>query len=243
MSEDQTKELRRLSNLVSKIAELAEHVEQTGSFTDGALNSVKRYNVVVERLEIIEAVPAGMFPKLEENTSFGQLGAEATLLASYLKDMVDEDAEQASPPSSKGPDLGPLVALAPFLGSRELSQLVRERFPKAKLAGEEDEEVTGYSGPNLKTIVSLAPHMKSSDLADVLRTYIAAHGSIDPKYLTALAPHLHSEQLSEMMRASAPEWFKPKSKAEPQPDPKANVVSTPEARTDWMKDLNDSKPE
>ena len=253
MSEnDQQKEIRRLSNLVSKIAELAEHVEQTGSFESGAQNSVKRYNAVVERLEAIEAVPAGMFPRLDEDAKFGQLGAEATLLGSYLQDMVEEEG---SPAPGKGPDIHNLVALAPFLGSKELGQLVRERFLRGK-GEDEDEGENGEASegglPDLRTIVSLAPHMKSSDLAGLLQGYIARHGTINPKYLTALAPHISSEHLGQLLRNSAPEWFQTSS-PEPQEAPgeaqtapvekasKNKPAAAGEKTTDWVKDLGKSE--
>ena len=205
---------------------------------------MKRYNAVVERLEVIEALPVGMFPKLEEDANFGQLGAEATLLSGYLKDMVEEEAELVfGGPPTKGPDLGPLVALAPFLGSKELSQLVRERFPRAKVAGQDEDEGSEATLPDLKTIVSLAPHMKSADLADLLRSYIGRNGNIDPKYIAALAPHMNSEQLGQMLRNSVPDWFGATPRPAPSPQPAPNPAPAPEEKSvDWMKDLNNPNP-
>lgn len=222
LQSEQKKEIRRLHNLMSKIAELAEHVEQTGSFESGVHNSVARYNAVVERLEAINAVPNGMFPRLREDTSSGELGAEATLLASFLKDIIDED----EPPHAKSSaDLGPLIALAPFLGTKELSQLVRERFTRARVAGDEDEEAADVPGPpDMKTIVGLAPHMKSSDLVELLQGYFAQGGQMDPKYLTALAPHLNSEHLGLLIRSSAPQWFQAQP---PKPGPAPGPTPTP----------------
>src|SRR5260221_2863873 len=124
MSEQETNnEVRRLRRLLLKMAELAEHVEQTGSFESGVQNSVKRYNAIVGHLEALEALPVSMFPRLEDEADAGQLGAQATLLADYLKDSTEEEEARAI----SAPDLGSLVALAPFLGSKELSQLVRTR--------------------------------------------------------------------------------------------------------------------
>src|SRR5580700_3129003 len=84
------KEVSRLRHLLLKMAELAEHVEQTGSFESGLNNSLIRYNTIVQRLEQLGACANGLFPALASDASAGTLGAEATLLAEYLEDITKE---------------------------------------------------------------------------------------------------------------------------------------------------------
>src|SRR5580704_15078180 len=87
---DVSKEVTRLRHLLLKMAELAEHVEQTGSFESGLNNSIIRYNTIVQRLEQVGACANGLFPALASDASAGTLGAEATLLAEYLEDIAQE---------------------------------------------------------------------------------------------------------------------------------------------------------
>ena len=247
---DQKKEIRRLRSLLLKMMELAEHVEQTGSFEGGVRNSVKRYNAIVERLEELEAIPEEIFHTLDEKANSGELGAEAMLLADFLNDMIEDEPAPAASGNKKMPDIGPLVALAPFLGGGELAKLIREHFDLPK-GGEKQAASEGGAGQmNMRTIIGLAPHMKSEDLGQLVRSYLAQGGTFDPKELVALAPHMRSEDLSEILRLSQPQWFggKPTAPATPTPPtpPAApNVVHTaptpptppPPQGVDWSESL------
>jgi hypothetical protein len=215
--ETRPKEVRRLRHLLLKMAELAEHVEQTGSFESGVQISVKRYNAVVRRLEETEALPASMFPLLDESADAGQLGAEATLLAEYLNDLAEESGEGGS--SCDPPELGSLIALAPFLGSQELSQLVRARFA---LKGNEEEsgaEPSASTQPDLKTIAELAPHLSSADVGELVRACLARNENVNPKYLARLAPHMNSKDLGKLLRTQMPGWFGTQSSPRPEVSP------------------------
>jgi hypothetical protein len=180
------------------MAEMAEHAEQTGSFESAVRNYVKRYNAIVEHLEDNDIVPEELFPRLEEETDFGQLGAEATLLAGYLDDLVEETPPPASGKGSKAPDLGMMVALAPFLESRELSKLLQGHFGNIAPAAEEN---SAPQSMNLKTLVGLAPHVDRATLGQMVRACLASEQIDDPNMLVALAPHVDKAILGEMVRA------------------------------------------
>lgn len=220
--QDNKREIRRMLRLLRQMAGLAEHVEQTGSFESGVRNSVKRYNSIVEHLEDNGVLPEEMFPKLEEEADFGQLGAEATLLADYLNDMIEEEEPHRKP----GLDLGPVIALAPFLGQSELKKIVRAHFAGKKfgLEFDDEEEREENSGQmDLRTLVGLAPHIGSRELGELVRAYLATHPQIDPNQLVALAPHMKSEDLGAIIREYMPTWFggpsAPRAEAPPQPPP------------------------
>lgn len=207
MSEnDHKKEIRRMRLLLRKMSEMAEHVEQSGSFESGIRSSVKRYNAIVEHLEDIEALPDDLFPKLDERADSGQLGAEAMLLGDYLDDLTEEDGKEEKSHKQK-PDMGMLIALAPFLEKSELNKLVQSHFPTQPSAPEEPKAATGASGPDMETIVRLAPHVDRAALGQMVRTYLASHRVTDPNQLVRLAPHMDKREFSQMLLDHLPGWF------------------------------------
>ena len=238
--QDVSKEVTRLRHLLLKMAELAEHVEQTGSFQSGLQNSITRYNTIVLRLEQIGASPPGLFPALDSDASTGTLGAEATLLAEYLEDFTKEERS-----SERLPGLETIVSLAPFLGRDELSSMVRAQFPSGRkhvrrregqCGSDDEEEAEGErSRPDMRTLVHLAPHLDSADLGELVRAYLASESSFDPKFLVHLAPHMKSKDLSAIMREHMADWFKPEAdepsepaKQEPQPAPAPQPAPMPQ---------------
>jgi hypothetical protein len=222
--------------LLRQTAEFAEHVEQTGSFQSGARNSVKRYNAIVEHLEEEDIIREDMFPRLEEDESdFGQLGAEATALANYLDDIGDEEEKPATG-GPKGKDFGWLLGLAPFLERDELSKLVRSHFtgqaPFPVPPAPPKEEADSSQGPDLKTIIGLAPHIDKKTLGEMVRACLSRQKLRDPNLLVALAPHMESRDLGQILHEYLPDWFASASPeaappAEP-PAPKQEIV-----RSEW----------
>ena len=218
MSEqEQMKEIPRLYKLLLKMTEMAEHAEQTGSFESATRNLVRRYNAIVERLEDIDAVPDDLFHRLDEAADFGQLGAEAMLLADYLKDLIEEvgPPERGKEKQKRGFDPGPLIALAPFLDSGDLGRLVREHFVGAgdsqeRTEARDEKKPTDYGKlqtPALRDVAELAPHLKPEELGKMARVSLANHKNFDPKALIEIAPHLRPEDLSAILHEYAPEWF------------------------------------
>jgi len=213
---EQKKEIRRMVRLLRQTAEFAEHVEQTGSFESGARNSVKRYNKIVEHLEEEEIIHEEMFPKLDDNTDFGTLGAEATALANYLDDLAGEE-ERSVTSGSKSPDFGWLLGLAPFLEQSELSKLVRSHFTGQPTTPEEPKAPS--QGPDLKTIVGLAPHVDSKTLSEMVSACLSRQKLTDPNLLVALAPHMDSRELTQILHQYLPDWFGNTASPPPPPGP------------------------
>ena len=167
---------------------------------------------------------------MNDRADSGQLGIETSLLADYLSDLTGDGPASTMPP----PDLGSLVALAPFLESKELSKLVRERFSanppepaKDETASVSVKDEAGSSAPappDMKTILLLAPHLKQGDLQDMTRTYLARQGQITPQQIAQLAPFLDGDLLGDLMRTYMPGWFGDAPPPPPSPVPPAPPV-------------------
>lgn len=239
MDNEQTREVSRLRKLLRRMMDLADHVEQTGSFESGAHDSVRRYNAIVERLEDMNVISENTFPRLDEDAAFGRLGAECTLLAGYLEDLTEEDDPEDMRPDRRGRrdrdrpgrqkrvDIGELVALAPFMASEDLHKLLHSHFDsKNKNVQSEDED---DQKPDMKQLIALAPHMASEDLEQLVTACLTRDPRLNTKYLTALAPHLSSKALGRILREYLPEWFEEKSEAKeaeaemPQPEEEPTV--------------------
>ncbi len=152
---DTQAEVAQLRRLLHRMADLAEHASQTGSFKGGAQGSVRRYNAVVERLEDLEAVPEDVFQKLDEDdANFDELGAEARLLEEYLEDEEQRTADPAAGP--KKMDMQMIVGLAPFMDKQELAALLRAAMSQQKTMN-----------PGL--LVGLAPFIDRQDLGRIVR--------------------------------------------------------------------------
>ncbi len=225
-------EIRRMRTLLQKMAEMAEHAEQTGSFESATHNYVRRYNAIVEHLEDNDVVPEDLFPKLEEETDFGQMGAEAKLLADYLDDILEESPKASNRNETK-PDLGLMVALAPFLESRELSKIVSQHFTGPGGAGA-NEGGESAQGPDLKTIASLAPHVDRMTLAEMVRACLAREPLRDPHLLLSLAPHMDRHEFSRLLREYLPNWFGGQAPAPPE----ENVSATGANGENWLEAHN-----
>ena len=171
---------------------------------------MKRYNAIVEHLEEEDIVPEDLFSKLDEDeTNFGQLGAEATLLADYISDAVEETPVENSKREHKE-GLGPLIALAPFLGSTELSKLVRERLGvtvSVSTDAPKPPKPPVPQGPDLDTIIGLAPHLDKETVGQLVRAALSQQKVSDPSLLVALAPHMDKAEFSRLVREQMPGWF------------------------------------
>lgn len=209
--QDKKKEIRRIRTLLAKMAEMAEHVEQTGSFQSSIQNNVKRYNNIVEHLEDQDILPEDVFPELDEDSDSGQLGAEAKLLADYLSDLADEEEPMRGPEGArkaegKRPDLGMMVALAPFLERSELTNIVLKHFT-GRTTPSEEETPAAPGNADIQTVIALAPHVDKATLGQMARACLAKQPLTDPKMLVALAPHMDSAEFSALLRAYLPDWF------------------------------------
>ncbi len=187
-------------------------------------------------LEEREIIPEEMFPMLEEDEAdSGQLGAEASLLADYLADLAEEETSPAGAGSK--PDMGMLVALAPFLEQKELSKMMRKHFTGQASAAEE-EEAAPQQGPDLKTIAGLAPFVDRKTLGEMVRACLSRQKITDPSVLVALAPHMDSQELSKILREHLPEWFGQQAAAREEESPTQRTeTARQETVVDWSRPI------
>lgn len=236
---EKQQEIRRLRSMLLKMAELAEHVEQTGSFESGVRNNIRRYNKIVEHLEDSGAIPDDLFPKLSDDADSGQVGSEAMFLADYLGDLPGMEEPQKEPNKPKVPDIGMAVALAPFLEKHVLTDLVHRHLggtnPEENNRNEFSQEAS-TSIPDLKTIIGLAPHIDRHTLGELARACLSHQKLTDPHLLVALAPHMDKNEFSQLVREHLPQWFAtqaPESPAPPAP-PEPPAPPTAETQVNWM---------
>ena len=125
-------EVRRLRRLLKDIADLANHASLTGSLQGGVRTATRRYNTVIARLETLNVTSPGLFTALGDDTTFDELGVEASLLAGYLKEDEQPPAERGGNNSS-----APFINIVGDLGSlhgleelKDLGKQIRESLPE-----------------------------------------------------------------------------------------------------------------
>ena len=140
--------------LLAELAEMAEHASMTRSLRGGEKSAAQAYNRVLATLDASGHAPQGMFePLATEGAEYGEIGVQCRLLLSVLRD----DAR----PGKGEESLGAVIALAPFLDSADLAQMVRERMG------------SGIGMPD-GFLVALAPFLDSSMLGDLVRRNMKA---------------------------------------------------------------------
>ncbi len=128
-------EVRRLRRLLKDIGDLAQHASLTGSLQGGAATAVRRYNAVVRRLTELGAISPGLFSPISDESSFDELGVEATLLSGYLKE--DEPPANERGGNKSGNNSAPFINIVGPLGSMEgmdqlkdLGKVIRDSLPE-----------------------------------------------------------------------------------------------------------------
>jgi len=98
MSDTDQKEVKAISRLLVKTADLAEQASLTGSFEDGMGRCIHQYNVAVIQLERLGAVPTGFFLPLPESAGYGSIGIACAQIASYIgEEAVDAGVSYHGP--------------------------------------------------------------------------------------------------------------------------------------------------
>ena len=220
MEKTTRREIRRMSNSLNKITEMAE--EQ--AFPGGIETVAKHYNAILRHLEENQIVPGGLFESLRENdTSYDEIGVQCRLLSGYL----EEDEEDEAPNSSA--NFEPVIALAPFLERDDLKKLVRMHLSGRGFdETEAEQKESNLKTPDLKLLVGLAPHMPKKELTELVTACLARRADFDPKLLLALAPHMDKEELGRLLREHLPQWFSGNHEPEPpSPPPVPGTELTP----------------
>ena len=149
--------------VLSELAGMAEHASLTGSLRGGEKSAARAFNGALDALRTHEAIPDGMFERADpEAADYGSLGVQARLLLSILpaerEDRRERDGgrRRNRDDEDEGGGLGAVVALAPFLDSEDLAQMLRERI---------DETTAVPDG----LLTALAPFLNSGDLGELVR--------------------------------------------------------------------------
>lgn len=160
MNENPNFEPESTRSLLKEIAELCEHASLTGAFNGGTARVLIRYNSILEHLEEVRAVPTGMFQRLPDNASYGEIGVEARMLASFIKGGKEKD---------KGPraDKSVLVRLAPFVKGEDLALMVRQQMAQG-------------SAMDMDLITQLAPFLDQNMLSEILKDHLRPPTPPDP---------------------------------------------------------------
>lgn len=150
MKDQNDRHLNAVRRVLAEVAQVAEHGSLTGSYRGGARAAAQAYNGALAALSAKGLVPEGMFESLDlDHADFGHIGVQARLLLA----VVEEPEEEA--PAEEG--LGSVIALAPFLNSQDLAQLVRERLRT-------------HTKVNDGFLTALAPFLDSEMLGELVRT-------------------------------------------------------------------------
>lgn len=119
---DSRPELRRAGRLLREIE------RRSGDAAGSAVqHSVTQYNRVLQRLEELDAIPAGLFLPLAEDAAPGELGAAAAYLAAYLEDEAESGSSPGAVPEGE-PEVGRMQGLGEILRSA-LPGWIREERP------------------------------------------------------------------------------------------------------------------
>ena len=149
--------------MLKEIADLSENASLTGSLSGGASHTARRFNSCLRQLRTMGAVPDGMFDEIPEETAqFAQIGVDARLLASYIRDQGHENDEGRR--RHKHEDANILVRLAPFVRGEDLAKMIRQKLADGLSVDEH-------------TLVSLAPFMPGELLSELVQASLAKHSA------------------------------------------------------------------
>lgn len=150
---NQENDIQSCRKLLNEIAEMCENASLTGSLSGGARRTAQRYNMVLQHLIEAGSVPQGLFSSIPEDAGFGEIGAEARMLAGYLPSNKEKQK------SGDEGDRNILMRLAPFVGKEELGLLIREQAGKGMPL-------------DMNTISNLAPFLGQEILGQLIRSHL-----------------------------------------------------------------------
>jgi hypothetical protein len=122
----QEKEIKRIIRLLESTTKMAEHASLTGTLKEGQKVSVRQYNAILDRLREIEEIPGTLFPPLEEEASFDEVGVACKQLAAYLQE--EEEPAKARPRERPFLEDSPIINIGGDL--KDLGQLIRNALPE-----------------------------------------------------------------------------------------------------------------
>ena len=122
-----TIEIRRLRRLLKRMYSLAEHSSLTGALSDGGVDAVAQYNLILTRLGELGILSQTLFPPLPPDASFDRLGVASKLLEGYLEEEVADSAPMGAGNHIHIGNIGDIGAMEEL---KDLGRLVRENLPE-----------------------------------------------------------------------------------------------------------------
>ena len=129
-------------------ASIAQNASLTGALRDGARQDIRQYNAVLQRLSAAGLLPQDLFPPLEEDQSFDEVGVTCKQLFGYLKELTAEGTpEQSIKDITVGDSLREtgqeIRAIMSKKGPAEVARALREMAERIETTQEKSEEETG----------------------------------------------------------------------------------------------------
>ena len=144
------REINGMIRVLESISKTAREASLTGAFSEGKGAAIRQYNAVLKRLEEMGEIPQGLFPHLDEDASFDDVGVASGQLESYLRGVLEperKETEERKATPIFGDDDVVIVGGDVF---KELGEWLRSDFFSGfkdmfkdflKSKGEEEEEV------------------------------------------------------------------------------------------------------
>ena len=133
------REIKGMIKALESISKIAHEASLTGALNEGKGAAIRQYNAILKRLEEMGEVSPGLFPQLDENASFDEVGVASEQLKSYLSGAFEsEKTERKTTPIFGNGD----VVIVGGDVFRELGEMLRSEFFKnfLKSRGEEKSE-------------------------------------------------------------------------------------------------------
>jgi len=122
----QEKEIKRMIRLLESTAKIAQDASMTGMLEQGQKASIRQYNAILDRLKETEEIPDVLFPPLEEDASFDEVGVACKQLVAYLQE-EEEPAKARSREQFRVGDM-PIINIGGDL--KDLGELIRNALPE-----------------------------------------------------------------------------------------------------------------
>lgn len=185
MEQEQEQEIKRMIRLLESTAKIAKEASLTGSLKEGNKAAVRQYNSVLKRLEETNVLPEGLFPALEEDSSFDEIGVACAQLAAYLHEEPEEPRKEAK---SEAPRIGDIVNIGGNL--EDIGRIIRDAMSSA--FGSQKKEAKQEEKPESEK--ESEPAEKTEDLPDLneVESQISELGS----QLQVMAERIRREALS-----------------------------------------------
>ena len=88
---DTKREIRRIVRMLEGTSKHLERASVLDDFSDGEARCIRQFNNALARLNVLEALPEGLFEPLEENASIGDIGFAYNQASTYLKEGLGFD--------------------------------------------------------------------------------------------------------------------------------------------------------